>query len=156
MLLVNFLPSSRCFALKNLLLNSAGHSVSPGARICTPLFIFGRGRVIVGSDSWISPFNKFYTQLDGPIYIGDNCDIGHDCIFIPGSHEIGCIVRRAGISTCETIIINSGSWIGAGSIFFGGSSVGRSSVIGARSTVFDKLAENSLSAGTPCRLIRNL
>jgi maltose O-acetyltransferase len=154
--LVNLLPSSRCFILKTALLNSVGHKIHITAKICTPIHIYGRGAISIGRHTWISPGARFYTQPQGFIVIRNYCDIGHECVFIPGSHLISIHFRRAGDATCKSIRINSGSWIGACSILFGGASIGYSSVVGTRSTVLSTLSSNSLSAGTPCKFIRNL
>lgn len=151
---INFLPPSRLFALKRFLINSAGHRIHLNAKICTPVYFYGSGFVSIGKYSWVSPGTVFYTQPNGPIFIGTNCDIGHNVVFIPGSHTVGLKHRRAGDSICRPIKVGSGSWIGAQCLLFGGCTIGRSSVIGASSTVLSSLPDNYLSAGSPCKPIK--
>ncbi len=52
--------------------------------MCGRGWIYGRGRLSIGNDTWLSPGVIFHTHLDAPIIIGSNCDIGPSVEFITG------------------------------------------------------------------------
>lgn len=95
-------------------------------------------------------------------YIRQGCTIG-DAVFlgpfvrlITDSHQIGSASQRAGANTVDPIVIGDGTWLGAGSIVLPGVRIGRGCVIAAGSIVAKDVPDNSLVAGVPARLIRQL
>jgi acetyltransferase-like isoleucine patch superfamily enzyme len=54
------------------------------------------------------------------------------------------------------VVIESGVWIGGGSIILGGVRIGRHSVIGAGSVVIRDIRPHSVAVGCPCREIRKI
>ncbi len=92
----------------------------------------------------------------------DRCtiDIGDNCLFAnvkfrpSDSHAI--IDKTSGnrINSPEPIVIGNHVWIAEDVLILGGANVGSGSVIGARSLVNGPIPENTLSAGTPARIIR--
>jgi maltose O-acetyltransferase len=130
----------------------AGENVS----MCGRGWIFGRGQLRIGNDTWLSPGVIFHTHLDAPIIIGSNCDIGPSVEFITGGHIIGTASRRAGTGTAKPIVINDGCWIGAGSRILGGVNIGTGSVVAAGSVVTHDVPANALVAGVPAIFKRQL
>jgi maltose O-acetyltransferase len=155
-LLLCGLPPSRCFAFRRLCLRIAGISLAPGTRVCGRGWIYGRGRLAIGRDSWLSPGVIVHTHLAAAISIGARCDIGPGVEFIVGSHNIGGAGRRAGQGTARAIQVGDGCWIGAGAKIFGGVTVGASSVIGAGAVVLHDVPPNTLVAGVPAAPKRSL
>lgn len=115
-----------------------------------------------------------YTELCGPITIGDgtrinrdvylrpNTDIGREVSIGPyaklvtDAHEIQDLKRRAGASYYKPIIVGDGAWIGAGAIILGGVKIGRGAIIGAGSVVTKDVPADCVYAGNPAKLIRRL
>lgn len=150
------LPPSRLFLLRRVLLRAARVEVSDGVCICGGGWIFGRGDVSVGAETWISPRCIIYTHISATVRIGTRCDIGPDVRIVTGSHEIGSWKRRAGRGTALPVSIGDGAWIGAGSIILGGVSIGNGALIAAGSVVTRDVPSNVLVGGVPARLIRSL
>jgi maltose O-acetyltransferase len=155
-LLLSGLPPSRWFSFRRWCLRLAGISLAPGVKICGRGWIYGRGRLEIGADSWVSPGVTIHTHVDVPITIGARCDIGPGVEFIVGSHTIGGGERRAGPGTARAIHVGDGCWIGAGSKILGGVTVGMGSVIAAGAVVVHDVPPNTLVAGVPAMPKRTL
>lgn len=124
--------------------------------VCGRGWLYGRGLLCIGSNTWLSPGVIFYTHLDAPIVIGANCDIGPAVEFIPGGHVIGSASRRAGSGTANPISIGNGCWIGAKSIILGGVNIGDGCIVAAGAVVTCDVPPNCLVAGVPARVKRQL
>lgn len=148
-LLLFVLPPSRCFLFKQLCLKLSHVEIGENVSMCGRGWIYGRGRLRIGNDTWLSPGVIFHTHLDASIIIGSNCDIGPSVEFITGGHIIGSASRRAGTGTAKTIVINDGCWIGAGSRILGGVNIEAGSVVAAGSVVTRDVPANVLVAGVP-------
>src|SRR3546814_3511110 len=151
-LLLWILPPSRLFAFRHFCLKLAKVEVGDNVSVCGRGWIYVRGRLVIGQDTWLSPGVIFYTHLDADIAIGARCDIGHDVKFVPGSHEIGSVTRRAGTGTAKSIVIEDGCWIGAGAMILGGVHIGSGSIVAAGAVVTRDVASNVLVAGIPAVL----
>lgn len=158
--LLNFLfwilPPSRCFEFKRLCLKLGQVEIGENVSLCGRGWIYGRGQLRIGSDTWLSPGVIFHTHLDASIVIGANCDIGPSVEFITGSHLIGAASRRAGYGTAKPIVVNDGCWIGAGSLILGGVTIGSGVVVAAGSVVIRDVPANVLVAGVPAVVKKEL
>jgi len=158
--LVNLLlfcwPPSRFFGCRRLLLRIAGVNIKNNVKFCGRSWIYGRGVVNIERNTWLSPGVVIHSHEDVPISIGANCDIGPGVEFIPGGHVIGDPIRRAGEGTAGAIALGEGCWIGARTIILGGVSIGAGCVIAAGSVVTQSVPPNSLVAGVPARIKRQL
>ena len=158
--LINFLfwilPPSRFFYCKRICLKLSHVEIGKNVSMCGRGWIYGRGQLRIGCDTWLSPGVIFHTHLDAPIIIGSNCDIGPSVEFIPGGHLIGSASRRAGTGTAKPIMIHDGCWIGAGSRILGGVTIGPSSIVAAGSVVIRNVPANVLVAGVPAVVKKDL
>lgn len=150
------LPPTQLFGLRHILLRMSGIGIPSSARFCGRGWIYGRGKVVIGSETWLSPGVIIHTHADADIVIGDRCDIGHGVEFIPGGHEIGDHSRRAGHGTAYPITVGDGCWIGAKSVILGGVTIGAGSVVAAGSLVRRDVPPNTLVAGVPAHIKRTL
>jgi maltose O-acetyltransferase len=155
-ILLYWLPPSRFFYARRLLLRVAGISVNRDVKFCGRGWIYGRGELVIGGDTWLSPGVITHTHIDVQILIGERCDIGPGVEFIPGSHKIGNGSRRAGSGTAKPITIGNGCWIGANSIILGGVYIGEGCIVAAGAVVTRDIPPNSLVAGVPARVKRQL
>lgn len=110
----------------------------------------------IGVHTWLSPGVVIHSHLEAPIVIGERCDIGPGVEFIPGSHIIGTSLRRAGSGIAKPISIGNGCWLGAKSIILGGVNIGDGCVVAAGAVVTQSVPPNSLVAGVPARIKRQL
>ncbi|MBC7490244.1 MAG: transferase [Glaciimonas sp.] len=148
------LPPSRLFTLRRFLLRLGGVHVPKSVCFCGRGWIYGRGVVAIGVDTWLSPGVVIHSHVEAPVVVGERCDIGPGVEFIPGSHIIGASSRRAGMGTANPISIGNGCWLGAKSIILGGVSIGDGCIVAAGAVVTDSVPPNTLVAGIPARFKR--
>lgn len=121
---------------------------------------------------WIEP--PFYFCYGTHIYIGEGSYINFNCNFIDdGFITIGKRVMFGAAVTIATVghpicpdlreymytapvTIEDNCWIGANVTICPGVTVGKNSVIGAGSVVIHDIPENSVAAGNPCKVIRQI
>jgi maltose O-acetyltransferase len=153
---LSILPATRCFMIKRFLAQWAGIQIA--AKVCLNggTHFYGRGKLTLGENTWIGLHNIFYLTQLAHIQIGANCDIGPEVSFIPGSHKIGGLLKRADQGIAADIIIENGCWIGARVTILGGVTIAQGSVIGAGSLVNKNIPENVIAVGIPARVIKKL
>ncbi len=149
-----FLPPSRFFPLRRFLLSLAKIDIGKNVSFCGFGWIYGRGKLLIGENTWLSPGIIFHTHEDARIEIGKSCDIGPGSEFIIGSHLIGDKSRRGGEGIASNISIGDGTWIGAKVLVLDGVSIGSGCVIAAGSTVIKDVEDNCLVAGVPAKVMR--
>lgn len=115
---------------------------------------FVSSRMEIGDGSWVQRNCVF--DNNAAVKIGKNCDVAFNVIFITNTHIIGDEKRRAGKGTPRPIVIEDGSWIGAGSTILPGVTIGAGCLIGAGSVVIKDCLPNGLYAGNPAKRIRDL
>lgn len=128
----------------------------------------------IGEGSQIeSPFHCVYGQN---IYIGDHvfinvhcaildCNevrIGHHVMIGPyvqiytPAHDLRAAERIQGWEVAQPISIGENVWIGGGAILLPGVKVGRNAVVGAGAVVSRDVPANTVVAGNPARVIREI
>ena len=81
-------PTSRFFWLKSKILRLANVQIGQNVSVCSQCWIYGHGKIKIGSETWLSQGVKFLTHNDAQITIGKFCDIGPFVKFLTGGHEI--------------------------------------------------------------------
>ena len=112
--------------------------------LCPPITI-GDG-VFINRDVYIRPHT----------IIGHRVSIGPFVKLLTDSHELSNIGKRAGKSIYTPIVIEDGVWIGAAAIILGGVTLGRGCVVAAGAVVTKNVAPDTLVAGVPAKIIRQL
>jgi len=87
----------------------------------------------------------------GPVEIGDDCMLAANFTINSASHDVSSLRPY-----CVSTVVGSRVWIGLNVCICAGVNVGDDSVIGAGSIVLKDVASNTVSAGVPCRFIRNI
>lgn len=94
----------------------------------------------------------------GPVVIGNNTRIALNCTLVSFNHNIAddekSIVERG--NNFKGIAIGENVWLGANVTVLDGVTIGNNCVIGAGSVVTRDVEENTVAAGNPCRLIRQI
>jgi carbonic anhydrase/acetyltransferase-like protein (isoleucine patch superfamily) len=110
------------------------------------------GDVDIGRDSWIGPF----TMLDGS---GGPLRIGHHCSISTGAQLVTHDTVRWALSGGEApyegapITIGDCCFIGSHAVVMRGKTIGNHCLVGAGAVVTSDLAEHSIAAGVPARVI---
>lgn len=142
---------------RNKLLSLGGSKIGNKCRIRRKFFIDHPSRLTVGNESFINYFCHIHCGDYGHVTLGENVFIGPDVKICCVSHEIGEAKRRAGVATKDgDIVIEDGAWIGIGATILPGVRIGKGSIVAAGAVVNKDVNPNSLVAGVPARLIREL
>ena len=157
-LLTWWLPETRCFGWKRVLLRWAGATIGKNVRINSSAIFGGNGTLIIGDDVWIGGGDVISPVSSARIVIGSHVDFGPQVMVITGSHEVdtqGDHIGGKGMAL--DVVIGSGCWLGARSIILPGVSVADKTVIAAGAVVTKSVEEiGTLVAGVPAVLKKRL
>jgi maltose O-acetyltransferase len=95
-------------------------------------------------------------SLNAPVTIGDNVIFGHYVHIITDTHAIGPGYRRCGDRVPMPVIIGDGVWIASDVTVLPGVTIGAGSVVAGGSLLTRSIPPNSLVAGVPARVLREL
>ncbi len=139
-------PAKRTELLKEMLGKSGNVWIEPPFYFCYGTHIY------IGEGSYIN-FNCNFID-DGIITIGKRVMFGAAVTIATVGHPI-CPDLREYMYTAP-VTIEDNCWIGANVTICPGVTVGKNSVIGAGSVVIHDIPENSVAAGNPCKVIRQI
>ncbi len=128
----------------------------------------------IGLNSKIEP--PFYCSYGRNIYLGDevflnvSCTIldpnqvriGHYVMIGPNvqiytsAHHLQAETRIQGLEVAKPVVIEDNVWIGGGAILLPGVTVGRNAVVGAGAVVSRDVPADTVVAGNPARVIRQI
>ncbi|MDE6310821.1 MAG: sugar O-acetyltransferase [Muribaculaceae bacterium] len=101
--------------------------------------------------------NFHLTILDeAPVVFGDNVFIGPNCSFYTACHPIDPTERNKGLEFARPIKVGNNVWFGGSVTVLPGVTIGDNCVIGAGSVVTHDVPDNTVAAGNPCHVIRNI
>jgi acetyltransferase-like isoleucine patch superfamily enzyme len=126
-------------------------------------YIHGKkSRLHLGADC--STMNSIFNVISGHIYLGDHTIVGHNCMFLTGTHNF-IDGKRISLSKPDKspevpkngrdIVIGKGCFIGSGVTIVGPVNVGDNVLIAAGSVVTKDIGNNSFAAGVPAKVIEN-
>jgi acetyltransferase-like isoleucine patch superfamily enzyme len=116
------------------------------------LIAANRGRVLIGSDSWLGPHCAVHGN--GGVTVGDNVMIASHCAINTVSHHSDrrdIPMSRQGIY-CDPVVIEDDVWIGVGAIILQGVRIGRGSIVAAGALVNRDLPPGTVAMGVPARM----
>jgi acetyltransferase-like isoleucine patch superfamily enzyme len=111
-------------------------------------------RLAVGANVSISG-NAF---ISGPVTLGHDVMIGPYCALSAGAHRFdipGKTIRDSGGTDGRGIVLEPDVWLGHGVTVLDGVRIGVGSVVAAGSLVTKSIPPYTLSAGAPCRPLRD-
>ena len=127
-------------------------TVPADMRVFTPIHInYGPG-VSFGSDCFLN-FGCTLLALGG-ITIEDDVFIGPHCVLATEYHPEEPSQRHTLLT--KPIVIKQNAWLGANVTVLAGVTIGRNAVVAAGSVVTKDVPDNSVVAGTPARVIREI
>lgn len=135
--------------LKQLL----GH-IGQDCLIWPPFFCAYGVNIHIGDDVFV---NVQCTILDcNEVRIGDHVMIGPAVQIYTPAHDLQAETRIQGWEVAKRIVIEDNVWIGGGAILLPGVTIGRNAVVGAGSVVTRDVPANTVVAGNPARMIREI
>lgn len=93
---------------------------------------------------------------DTHIYVGDHTMIGPNVTLATAGHPILPALREEVYQFNLPVRIGRNCWLGAGVIVLPGVTIGDNTVVGAGSVVTRDLPAGVVSAGNPCRVLREI
>ena len=117
------------------------------------------GGIEIGDNTGINAQTIIQSTNDCPVYIGKDCLIGQRCFIIGGgSYHIDRLdipMREQGMKTSDGGVHLEGDiWLGGNATVLSGIRMGRGSVAGAGAVLTKSVAEYTISAGVPAKVIR--
>lgn len=118
-------------------------------------FLCDYGFLIRGGENGFINYNC--TILDtAPVTLGKNILIGPNVQLYAPMHPIDYRERATGVEHGEPITIGDDCWIGGGAIICPGVTIGNRCIIAAGAVVTKDIPADSMAAGVPAKVIRNL
>lgn len=132
--------------------NSARNSLAIGLhQPCAFVTLNENAEIIFGNNSGASGVKIL---AKSKIKIGNNVLIGAGCTIMDNdSHHSDPVKREHGIIPSRPINIEDNVFIGLQCVILKGVTIGKNSVIGAHSVVFNDIPENSIAIGNPCKVV---
>jgi acetyltransferase-like isoleucine patch superfamily enzyme len=159
-LLCGLMPDYTCTTVRASIYRRLGMRLGERVAFFSPVTITGSGanpypRLTVGDDSIIGVGVLF--NLEGTITIGKNVDIAQFVRIYTARHKLGPSERRFTPEfTPEPVVIEDGVYVTTGAIILPGVTIGRGSVVSANSVVKRDVPPNSMVAGVPARVVKEL
>jgi maltose O-acetyltransferase len=101
--------------------------------------------------------NVLCTILDcNEVRIGNDVMIGPAVQIYTAAHDLRAEVRIRGWEVAKPIVIEDNVWLGGGAILLPGVRIGRNAVVGAGAVVSRDVPANTVVAGNPARVTREL
>ena len=90
------------------------------------------------------------------VRIGHHVMIGPAVQIYCAAHLLQAKARNEGWEVAKPVVIEENVWIGGGAILLPGVTIGRNAVVGAGAVVSRSVPANTLVAGNPARVIREI
>jgi len=129
-------------------------------KVASDIYIQPTLRVDYGKNITIG--KHFYANFDcimidvAAITIGDNVMFGPRVCLYTAGHPIDATVRNSGLEFGMPITIGNNVWVGGSTVVNPGVTIGNNAVIGSGSVVTKDIPANTIAAGNPCRVIRDI
>lgn len=117
--------------------------IRPSVRITYPW------NLTVGDYSWVGDYAELYTL--GEITIGRNAVVSQYCYLCTGSHDMSA---PAFDIFAKPIVVEDEAWVAAGVFVHPGVTIGRGSVVAARSVVGRSTGPYEVHAGIPAKFLK--
>ncbi|MCJ7521277.1 MAG: sugar O-acetyltransferase [Dehalococcoidia bacterium] len=101
--------------------------------------------------------NILCTILDtNEVRIGNHVMIGPSVQIYTAAHLLQAEGRNQGLEVAKPVVIEDNVWLGGGAILLPGVRIGRNAVVGAGAVVSRDVPANTVVAGNPARVVREI
>jgi putative colanic acid biosynthesis acetyltransferase WcaF len=138
------------YGWRRFLLRLFGAKIGKGVLIRATARITYPWNVEIGEDSWIGEDNVLYSL--GKITIGNNVALAHKVYINTGGHDY---MKNTFDIFSLPVIIEDQCWITNDVYVAPGVTIGKGSIVAARSSVFKNIPEGKIYAGTPAKELKN-
>lgn len=137
---------------RDLLSKITGTEIDDSVTVFLPMYSdFGK-HLAIGKHVFINS-NVIFTDLGG-ITLEDHVLIGPRANILSVNHPIDPYTRRGLI--VKPVTIKKNAWIGAAETILPGITIGENSIVGANAVVTKDVLPNTIVAGNPARIVRNI
>ena len=151
-------PNSEVFLDDNVRLNSSSFRCTSGSIYapCKLVTICSSAKILIGKDTGLN--GTSIVARSKKIIIGERVSIAPNVVIMDSPfHKTWPPLERnnyPGKELDTDIYVGDDVWIASGCIILPGSSIGKGSVVAARSLINKKFPKNCLIGGTPAKIIK--
>jgi maltose O-acetyltransferase len=139
---------------RQILLQQLLRQIGQNSIIEPPFYCVYGQNIYIGDHVFL---NVLCTILDcNEVHIGNHVMIGPSVQIYTAAHELQVEARIQGWEVAKPIVIEDNVWIGGGAILLPGVRIGRNAVVGAGAVVSRNVPANTVVAGNPARVIREI
>lgn len=152
--------SQLCFKINNTMPNTEeskklikelfGENLGENAIINAPIFVNLASNVKIGKN--VVLMNGFQCMSAGGLVIEDDTKISLNCTIATNNHDF----YDRPVITCKPVHIKKNAWIGVNVTILPGVTIGENAIIGAGSVVTKDVPDNTLVAGNPAKILKQL
>jgi maltose O-acetyltransferase len=143
---------------RTALLRRAGMRIGPSSLVQGPIRITGEGnpceQISIGTFTLVS--GSLHCDIGAPLEIGSRVRIGYDVALLTVDHRVGPEAMRSGERKFGAIEIGDGAWLASRVVVLPGTRIGAGAIVAAGSIVTRDVPANTLAAGVPARVVREL
>ena len=138
------------YGWRRFLLRSFGAKIGKGVLLRSTVKVTYPWNIEIGDYSWIGEDNVLYSL--GKIKIGSNVALAHKVYINTGGHEYDKISFDI---FCEPVVIEDECWLTKDVYVAPGVTIGKGSIIAARSSVLKSMPGGKICVGTPAIAIKD-
>jgi maltose O-acetyltransferase len=151
-------PAQSFGRTRTALLRRAGIKIGASSLVQGPIRVTGEGNpcehISIGTFTLIS--GSLHCDIGAPLSIGSRVRIGHDVSLLTVDHRVGPEEMRSGQRRFGSIEIGDGAWLASRVVVLPGVRIGAGAIVAAASVVTRDVPANTLAAGVPARVVRDL
>ena len=142
------LPIHNAHGFRAALLRLFGAKVGQGVMLRPTSEVTYPWKVVIGDNTWLDDEVVLYSL--GEITIGSNCVLSRRTFISTGNHRADDPAFGLVVKPC---VIEDGVWLQADCFVGQGLTIGRNTLVRARSSVFRSVPPSSVCEGTPAKVV---